>query len=717
MSVFRGSRRGTILGPDLTSPGKVRVKLDRQSDTNSVEYSVSIPAAYASPTGGFVGGYPVRGTPVWVDKVTGEWKISGYVKPDNTYPNTNTSGEAGVAGNTMADLGEDRVLIQSSGAANRIYLHPTDGINLGNQTSNLHIDTTRDVITHDFAQEMGFTEGTRRITGRIKRDIRPSILRGKEYSMLYDSAYNDSLDDISMNPSSEVSFMNSDSAIRNLPLAESREIVYEFASSDTQLDFRTDKEEAALYASKGNIEPISYNLKTGSRAYAFGLSLHTPNHLIETVRGTGVDALGNLIDLNRSVLPIGREEACSFGEESDSEEIFRKTRALNRRALAYHFEINVRKANVNYGADDAIFEVPSINSKANHARVRSRFFIDVDKEGQFKINVPASSETGNLPLLTRYETASTMLAEQNGTDDYNKFIIEDQNNIDIYLDDHANHSTIPLRRTDGGQQVGVKDRIDDALISYGTAYHDITKSGWQFTKDRLEQDEGGLLVRYIEESDINQRQDEIQYDKILEPFIFAEGTPIDSSEAVPFAQPDAEPLDELQRPNAGGRSGMINLDGFISVNVGANTIDRQSMWLDCAGGVVSSIGRDRRGISYCATLDGDMLIQVGGNGVGTGNDNRFKNENDGFRGGTFDLRVMTKGQGTSPSGMTILRIDSKGLTIAAMGRCEIASQQAMLFRSNTKILFEAPYIAFFPDGSDAESTNVLRAVKRSGTDI
>lgn len=703
-------RRATILGPDHSQPGRVLVSLDRQTSTDPRNaYSVSMPLAYSGPDGQIIGGFPERGTPVMLQRAQGEWAIESIIKSDNVFPNTNSFGFAGVEGNLMGELRPGRILIQSAHAANRIYLHPTEGISVGDQTSALHIDTTRDTITHDFSREMAFTEGHRKIIGRVKRDVAADALRGISYSTLYNSEYDDELRDVPMNPSREVSFMHSSSSIRNLPLVETREIVYEMSSTDNRVDFRTDQEEAPLYRSKENITQPRELLKIDSRAYAFGLSLFAPNHLIETVHGTGIDALGNIIDLNRSVLPIGREENLSFAQDSDNEEVFRKTRALHRRGLAYHFEINARKAN---SADDEVFEVPSINLKSNHARVRSRFFIDIDKEGQFKINVPASSETGNIPLLTRYETASSMLAADGKIENPNKFVIEEKNNIDVYLDGHANYSTIALRNVETGEVVGTQDRIDsDTIIQYGTAYHNIIKSGWQFTKERIEDDPGGLLVRYIEKSDLNKRQDTIQYDKILEPFIFVEGPSVPLSDAKPNSEPDATPLDPFQHPNAGGRSGMINLDGFVSVNVGANTIDRQSMWLDCAGGIVSNIGRDRRGISYCATLDGDMLVQVGGAGIGTDNDSRFANENDAYRPGAFDLRVLNEG------GMTIFRIDNKGMTVSVMGRCEIASQQTMFFRSNTKILFEAPYIAFFPDGTDEDGNSVLRPVKRSGTDI
>ena len=55
-----------------------------------------------------------------------------------------------------------------------------------------------------------------------------------------------------------------------------------------------------------------------------------------------------------------------------------------------------------------IFGFDEVFPDADYGRQRSRFFIDIDKEGQFKLNVPASSEKGNVPILTRYENYSTI---------------------------------------------------------------------------------------------------------------------------------------------------------------------------------------------------------------------------------------------------------------------------------------------------------------------
>ena len=99
----------------------------------------------------------------------------------------------------------------------------------------------------------------------------------------------------------------------------------------------------------------------------------------------------------------------------------------------------------------------------------------------FKFNVPASSETGNIPLLTRYENYSTFGTEDNSNP--NKLIFR-EDNIDIFQDSFASPS---FNISDGsfskergsisldnnGNNGAPIDRITDVHIKHGTAYHDI----------------------------------------------------------------------------------------------------------------------------------------------------------------------------------------------------------------------------------------------------
>jgi hypothetical protein len=138
---------------------------------------------------------------------------------------------------------------------------------------------------------------------------------------------------------------------------------------------------------------------------------------------------------------------------------------------------------------------------------------------------------------------------------------------------------------------------------------------------------------------------------------------------------------------------MINLDGFIALNIGANTIDRQSLWFDCAGGIVSNVGRDRNGISYAGNYDGDVLIQVGGNGIDSSLDSRFENESATYRNGTIEIRLIANGQ------LYIFRMASEGISLVSPGRIDIVANQGISLKTNGILALDAEEIMCYPSSS------------------
>jgi hypothetical protein len=657
--------------------GTVAVNTDH-TGANSQHYDrLMLPASYITPDGSFIGGCPDtenQKIPVFISQQQGEWVVNQYVKPDNTF-NTNVFDE----------LKPGRILIQTKKALNRILLDPNEGIKIGNATSSFIIDTntfnkksfTKNIISHNIEKELSFTLSSRKINGIIARDKKQNSGRDLYCSMLDDTNYEDYLSEVGFDPTRPISLSTSGLSIRNLPLVENREIVYEFANVKS-LKYTTDQTEYNHYETKSTTPLDLWKgkvIKQDSRAYTLGLSLDYPNHLMEEVKGTIVDAFGNILDLNRNILPIGEDKA-SFTKNNNLKEAFKEIRDLHRRSIAYHFEINARKSD----NKNSIYPGMNINKQSDYARERSRFFIDIDKEGQFKINIPASSETGNVPLLTRYENSSNIAFNENETNDPNLFILTEDNK-DIYHDSFAAFSKIDILDSKKNSTAPI-DRFTNTKIKLGTAYHDIMMAGYQFTTARITDDPGGVLIRYMPDLLLNDRQNSIQYPKIISDTIYNSG----------------------DKANAGGRSGNINLDGFISLNIGANTVDKQSLWLDTAGGVVSTIGRDLNGISYCASLDGDMLVQIGG--TSPIKDSRFPTgPSNSIKDGVLDIRVLKEdGQ------ITIVRIDEKGVTISTYGTCEIAAQQDLILRSNSNILMEAPNIIMYSDSPPG----MARVIQRNG---
>lgn len=664
--------RGTI--QRYNGNGTVDVKPNTGSGTTTPQvFTVPMPLAFAGKNGEFLGGCPEIGASVIMSQGQGEWFISQYIKSDNVFTNTSTLGNLGQ--NLMSEITPGRIIAQTANGKSRLLLDKKDGLHLGIASQELQANPQKGIISHNYKKEMAFSSSHRLIKGIISRDLGENSLRSITGSMLTSHSYEDTLTPIGMDPSTKVSTFTTSTVLRNLSLNEEHEIIYEFQNLPSGVGFSTDEEEAESYVSKQNPAKPAEVLRTDSRTDAFNISLNNPNFLIETIKGTGTDIYGNILDLNRNILPIGKTAETSLIKNTSGKDAFTKIRALHRKSLAYHFELNSRK-NTN---GDQVSQVPDVNSQKDYSRDRSRFFFDIDKEGQFKLNVSASSETGNIPLLTRYETASTIASAQGDVKSPNAFIKE-SNLKDIFHDGFGNHSPIKLTKGTSNKEgfEAPTDRFTDAPLGFGTAHHDITKtiSEHQNTgRDRL--------INYFSESETYLNR--IDYiPKVVSDNIIVSG----------------------DGANAGGRSGMINFDGMMVMNFGANTIDRQSLWTDYAGGIVSNVGRDRFGNSYCGSLDGDVRIQIGGKGIGTTYDSRFSNENDGARSGTFDIRILrADGQ------LAIIRVDDRGLFISTPGRMELSSEQDLILRSNSNIKLEAKSVIFYPDH------NMGRSVKRNGVPV
>lgn len=643
---------GTI--ESYNNDGTVNIRIPTNEGLNTA----SLPLAFSGPNGEFIGGYPSIGTSVSVSYGQGKYYISSYLPTTKVF-NSSTR-------DLMSEFSPGRILIQTQKAANRIVLDPNSGISLGTSIANEQIDPKRSIWSQNLNTEMSFTAAHRSIKGVIQRDIKENFTRNISSSILDSHEYSDSLANIGMDPSTTISTHTTGSNIRNLPLVENHEIIYEFQNLDNGIGYTNDDIEAGLYVSKLLPDRPTQILRKDSRTDVFNLNLNNPNHLIEKIEGTAVDIYGNILGLNREILPIGRLDDFSLNKNSNKKDAFTKIRAEHRKAIAYHWELNSRKQTGN----DDIMQVPDPTTTTDYGRQKSKTFIDFDKEGQFKINFSSSSESGNVSLLTRYETASTYAANLGLITDPNQ-LIKEGDNRDILHQGFANFATIALKGELDGHSAPT-DIVLGQSINLGTAYHDIRKTILQHQNTGRER-----LINYF-------GPDEIYLNKIdyVNEVV---------SEEIIVSGPNS---------NAGGRSGTINFDGMIACSIGANTIDRQSLWIDTAGSIIGNYGRDRFGHSYCGTFDGDILLQVGSTGVI--GDSRFSNENNGIKSGTFDLRIVT-GDGQ----LHIVRIDSKGCFITTPGRMEFSAEQDMIFRSNGNMLLEAKNVIVYPDN------NMGRIIKRN----
>jgi hypothetical protein len=642
-------KKGSIV-KYLPDQNIIRVRLNNASASKGQQnLPLDIPAPHTMfyNNGLFMGTAPVEGTPVIVGQGSGgQYYFVSYLAEDLSVVPTLTDGQ---------------ILIQSDDLT-KITLDTDNNIYIGSDMNRVHYDTDSFLTTTSFDSVNSFSQATREVNGPVKRDV----LYNTQFSQsnkLESDDYDSQFIVIGLDPTVTAN-NNVTGPVKNPPFIEDRELVYEFQYKSSVDD---DVTEAAKYTPTTGGTNTSYTFPNRrlSRADTLSLSLVAPNYLMESVKGTVVDIFGNILDLNRYPLPIGQDQNTINSTASTNQQAsFLLIKALERKSLAYHFEINARKDLTGTTVADVI------NSSVNYARARSRFFFDIDKEGQFKLNVPASSESGNIPLLTRYENYSTF-----GTDDNNNpnKLVYRTDNLDIFQDSFASPSLMPVNAgflpdPDGsrgsitltagdGTNAGPMDRLTQTNIKHGTVFHDILQTCFVHqNNDYLNYQAGEENPLTVDLSQIPELTDIV-------------------STTITTSGPSA---------NAGGRSGSFNFDGSIELNIGANTVDRQSMWIDTAGGIVANIARDLNGRSIMAATGGDFYLQVGGFGIS--GDTRFDTAgiNNGIMGAVLDLRILGDG-----GFCHMIRCDNNGITIMTPGNLAVHSKADMVLSSDHNIRIEA----------------------------
>jgi hypothetical protein len=646
-------RRGWVDSYDPETD-TIDIKLNN-SPINSSNPAHTVPAPHTlfQNNGIYIGTLPDSGTPVVCAMGSGgQYYIVSFLAENLPVVPTLTTGQ---------------LLIQTNDDT-KISLDTDNNITIGSDADRLHINTDSHFISSNIDNEYNFTQASRHVKGVVKRDLVINT-NFDQNSKLESDNYDPNFFVIGMDPTASPTSVIVGSN-KNPPLVEDREMHYEFQYESS---INNDLVESTLYGTTHSSSvppPPDLNRRT-SRADTMSLTLDSPNYLMEVVKGTVVDIFGNILDLNRNPIPVGQgQNTLQASNSSNKVQAFINIKALERKSIAYHFEINARK---DLAASNGTLVLPDINSNADYSRNRSRFFFDIDKEGQFKMNVPASSNTGNIPLLTRAENYSSFGTTDNGNTDQLTFITD---NKDIFLDSFAaplatinnsgfNYATprgsIKLIDGNGGDGAPL-DRITTNIIGtpthimHGTVYHDILQTCYmQQTNNYLNYQLGTSTVPII----IN--------DQTFPPLTNVVSDTITISGA---------------SANAGGRSGSINLDGSLEVNIGANTIDRQSLWLDTAGGIVANVGRDLQNRSAMMSLNGDVYLQIGGFGVS--GDSRFKNAMNGAIGAKFDIRVMDSG-----GQCHIIRFDDNGITIMSHGNLQIHSAKDLTLSADHNMTIDA----------------------------
>jgi hypothetical protein len=587
--------------------------------TNSKDlYRIQLPLVYASSDGAFIGGVVSKGTQVAVCQAEGSqhYFVVSFLARD-------PSNSSLIRTTKNLPLIDGQLVIQQ---------HPNSKISLtkhkitiGDSYSYLNFDTDNRILTTSFSNQIISSEGHKEIIGTILRD-RNTQTSSKE---------------IGLDPIATTINSSYGEVPRNPARVERREVIFEY---EKVAQVKSNEKELKDYNKEGRPAINGFVNRREQENDTLSLSLVYPNHLMETIKGTVVDTYGNILDINRKKIPLGEGEnsitkiKSSLGTQNNKN-TYEELKRLERKSIGYHFEMNSRKEAEKSGP-------PNILNRDNFARDRSRFFLDIDKEGQFKLNVPASSSTGNIALLTRSENYSTIHPNENSKDPNDVAINPDQK--DILIEKFLAFDPIQIV-DETNSNVGPVDRFSTEkspqYIGHGTAYHDITKT-----------------IRYSTGKSFYNPNEYVATTLLGSGSI--EAVPPIVSEKIIVAGPDA---------NAGGRSGSLNFDGSLEMSIGANEVDTQSLWLDTEGGIVANLGEDDKGISIAASLDGDVFLELGDVDVAEGK--------------VFDLKV-SNGVGDT----TVFRIDKTGMSMTTQGRLVMYSSADMMFRSAARITMDAENI-------------------------
>jgi hypothetical protein len=619
--------------------------IDQLSDQT---FRAPIPHPYAGRGGGIFVGIE-RDSVILVANGIGEkWYCVATIPDPNFYSDLDGAANIKYDETTYPKLFEGEVAIKGN-KGQYLDLRNNGNIRLdagiGSSSSDIELSYATGTLFKRINQNYSFTEAGRHIEGIIRRDKRDeeSEAYAKSTNFLDGEAYDFVLSDIGRFPQNEVQNRTTTlirRTLRNPALIEKRNLTYEYGNSFNVQSFEDEVKAFKETDTPNVISDIAAlqtdpSLRKNRRSDVLNLNSLNYNHLIEKIEGTVVDIYGNILDINRNIIQLPDIE---FIQQTGTDKVgLGKVYDYSRRSVKLHYEINSRKPIT----DD---EPSELDKTRNNARNFSRWSVDVDGEGLTKINIPASSETGNIPVLGRYFNSRDSDEEnvENGS-------FKDENQIDIRLKQFGakvgstdNFSGVEIRNENYlPREVSGTSELEQVITTAGTAFHDIMNVANSILADGKFKNTG-TSTSPVSEYVIN---------KIADRY---------------------EVLDE--QPNAGGRSFHANMDGSLEMSIGADTVDRKSIVLDTAGGMIAHLGRDKNGRSIVQQVDGDIIIQVGGNGID--DDTRFQTDSDTEdRPGRIEIHLNRSG-GTPQK----IIIDEDGLTFDI--------QQGMYFRSTGDMVFD-----------------------------
>lgn len=624
--------------------------------TGEPAFKCPTPHPYVSKGAGMLAGIEV-GSIVITAKATAERKFILAFLPDRSY-NFDQSGieNSDISVSTLPELQQGELYFRAGSGGPYIDMTPDGQLvieaDAGRENANLELSSRTKTMFTRVDNRYEFTESGRYIDGVIKRDLSEeeeedrtdtvNFLSGEEYDFF--------LTKIGRSPEDEVQSRSttfSRQFVRNPALVEKRSITYEYADSFGVTNVSKEAaagldETVATVSEKLVRDPSDRNNR---RTDILNLGMFNYNHLIEKVEGTVVDIYGNILDINRNIINVPDASTLDIrnGAIYDLQNVYRHL----RRSVKYHMEINARKEI--YGDE------PGREGFTGTGKEHGRWSVDVDGEGLTKINIPASSNTGNIPVFGRYITSIPEDPDLRNSGKFRDSELTDIRMLPFGYEGPTINNSEYLPKT-----------FDGNISSAGTPYHDLTNIASSiFSSGKFRNTNPGPDAEAV--PPINSKID----NRITDD-----------------GSPDA---------NAGGKSVSANLDGSLELAIGADNIDGKSLVLDLEGGVVSHYGRDKNGRSIIHQTDGDVLIQIGGKGSSTSDVQLSKD-------GSLEIHLS---RGSGPSQKII--IDSQGITIDVQGNAVFSATGDLTLSAGGRLLMGGE--VNFMYGTHDSSIDGTRAVQ------
>lgn len=657
----------------VRSVSRTFVECQYLSGTGDNIFKCPIPWPYAGQGGGFLAGIEIGSVVLVAIGGATQHFIVGFVPNRRLFFDQEGVEDTPYNINSFPELEEGELMIKSPPSGSYIRLDVNGDIQLdaglGDSSADLELSSLTKTLFFRTDNVYNFSEAGRVVEGVIKRDrnTKESSNVSGTFDFLGGPEYNKILFDVGRSPGLETQYRTtkiSRDFIRNPALVEKRSIVYEYANS---FGVQNISSEANAIVGAQNVNGVDNLLVNTSarhnrRTDVLNLNMFNYNHLIEKVEGTLVDIYGNVLDINRHVLKIPNIDLADTGTAKldDLKNIYR----YMRRSVKYHVEINSRK--------EIEGDEPSRTIFKDYAREHSRWSIDVDGEGLTKINIPASSNTGNIPVLGRYLTSVQSDKNNRDSGSYKDPEVVDIRMAQFGAQDKSGEflgpeiidtNYVPTSiEKDSGEKSNYK-----SIVVAGTAYHDLLS---------------------------------------IAPLIFSsEGklrnpNPQKGAEVVyPVTKELNNKIDDQKTANAGGRSVHANLDGSLEMSIGADKVDGKSLVIDCQGGTITHFGKDKNNRSIIHQSDGDVIVQIGGDGI----------EDSGFRPGRLEIH-LARGPGKKPQKIII---DENGMTLDIEGNTLLSSSGDFTIGAGGRLLLAGEVVYNYGSfDSDVDGTRQLTGTER-----